>query len=55
MNLHWNSRAKTATATVELLEGQNINIKTHGKPFEALGEPQKGQIYGAATFLWQLF
>ncbi|KAG1789734.1 uncharacterized protein HD556DRAFT_1311132 [Suillus plorans] len=45
MNLHWNSGAKTATATVELLERQNINTETHEKPFEALGEPQKGQIY----------
>ncbi|KAG1896004.1 uncharacterized protein F5891DRAFT_959336 [Suillus fuscotomentosus] len=30
MDLHWNSGAKTTTATVELLERQNINIKTHG-------------------------
>ncbi|KAG2103760.1 uncharacterized protein F5147DRAFT_275206 [Suillus discolor] len=31
MDRHWNSRAKTATATVELLKRQNINIKPHGK------------------------
>ncbi|KAG1798941.1 uncharacterized protein HD556DRAFT_1349247 [Suillus plorans] len=31
MDLHWNSAAKTATAMVEVLERQNINIKTHGK------------------------
>ncbi|KAG2055107.1 hypothetical protein BDR06DRAFT_357093 [Suillus hirtellus] len=30
-DLHWNSGAKTATATAELLERQNISIKTHGK------------------------
>ncbi|KAG1873352.1 hypothetical protein C8R48DRAFT_693931, partial [Suillus tomentosus] len=31
IDLHWNSGAKTATATVELFEQQNINIKTYGK------------------------
>ncbi|KAG2047764.1 hypothetical protein BDR06DRAFT_66134 [Suillus hirtellus] len=31
MDLHWNFGAKTATATVELLERQIINIKPHGK------------------------
>ncbi|KAG2047781.1 hypothetical protein BDR06DRAFT_976481 [Suillus hirtellus] len=31
MNLHWNSGAKTATATVELLERHNISIETRGK------------------------
>ncbi|KAG2051112.1 hypothetical protein BDR06DRAFT_1061875 [Suillus hirtellus] len=31
IDLHWNSGAKTATATVEHFERQYINIKTYGK------------------------
>ncbi|KAG1802013.1 uncharacterized protein HD556DRAFT_1333787 [Suillus plorans] len=53
MDLHWNSGAKTATATVELLERQNINIKTHGKHQTISGHLKCSENYKRADIQYR--
>ncbi|KAG1794658.1 uncharacterized protein HD556DRAFT_1369032, partial [Suillus plorans] len=61
-----NSGAKTATATAELLERQNINIKPHGKHLTISvhlkhsenhkkgGYTVQQHFYGKSSRLWRL-